>query len=111
MFDRVLQSNTSQEQVYEACAQKIVKGMPGLPTHKCGNFSTKCWCQGDSRQIPHLIGLACPHTSTPIISISSSSTDVLDGYNGTIFAYGQTSSGKTHTMEVRARASYELATV
>ncbi|XP_030629115.1 kinesin-1 heavy chain isoform X2 [Chanos chanos] len=50
MFDRVLQSNTTQEQVYNACAQKIVK-------------------------------------------------DVLEGYNGTIFAYGQTSSGKTHTME------------
>lgn len=30
-------------------------------------------------------------------------TDVLDGYNGTIFAFGQTSSGKTHTMEVRER--------
>ena len=28
-------------------------------------------------------------------------TDVLNGYNGTIFAYGQTSSGKTHTMEVK----------
>ncbi|EGW05183.1 Kinesin-1 heavy chain [Cricetulus griseus] len=27
------------------------------------------------------------------------SGDVLEGYNGTIFAYGQTSSGKTHTME------------
>ena len=26
--------------------------------------------------------------------------DILSGYNGTIFAYGQTSSGKTHTMEV-----------
>ena len=25
-------------------------------------------------------------------------TDVIDGYNGTIFAYGQTGSGKTHTM-------------
>ncbi|KAF3836166.1 hypothetical protein F7725_028724, partial [Dissostichus mawsoni] len=25
--------------------------------------------------------------------------DVLEGYNGTIFAYGQTASGKTHTME------------
>ncbi|XP_056911874.1 kinesin-1 heavy chain isoform X2 [Takifugu flavidus] len=50
MFDRVLQPNTSQEQVYNTCAQRIVK-------------------------------------------------DVLDGYNGTIFAYGQTSSGKTHTME------------
>ncbi|KAI5103419.1 kinesin-1 heavy chain, partial [Silurus meridionalis] len=50
MFDRVFQSKTNQEQVYNACAQKIVK-------------------------------------------------DVLEGYNGTIFAYGQTSSGKTHTME------------
>lgn len=27
--------------------------------------------------------------------------DVLNGYNGTIFAYGQTSSGKTFTMEAR----------
>ncbi|XP_075068147.1 kinesin-1 heavy chain [Mixophyes fleayi] len=49
-FDRVFQSSTSQEQVYNACARAIVK-------------------------------------------------DVLEGYNGTIFAYGQTSSGKTHTME------------
>uniref|UniRef100_A0A673A7J1 Kinesin family member 5B n=1 Tax=Sphaeramia orbicularis TaxID=375764 RepID=A0A673A7J1_9TELE len=47
MFDRVFQSSTTQEQVYNACAQKIVK-------------------------------------------------DVLEGYNGTIFAYGQTSSAK-HT--------------
>uniref|UniRef100_A0A8D2LNR2 Kinesin-like protein n=1 Tax=Varanus komodoensis TaxID=61221 RepID=A0A8D2LNR2_VARKO len=50
VFDRVLPSNTTQEQVYNACAKQIVK-------------------------------------------------DVLEGYNGTIFAYGQTSSGKTHTME------------
>ncbi|XP_075037020.1 kinesin heavy chain [Mixophyes fleayi] len=50
VFDKVLPPNTSQEQVYSACAKQIVK-------------------------------------------------DVLDGYNGTIFAYGQTSSGKTHTME------------
>ncbi|KAM3934047.1 kinesin heavy chain isoform 4-T4 [Leptodactylus fuscus] len=49
-FDRVFPPNTTQEQVYHACAMQIVK-------------------------------------------------DVLAGYNGTIFAYGQTSSGKTHTME------------
>uniref|UniRef100_A0A668APU9 Kinesin-like protein n=1 Tax=Myripristis murdjan TaxID=586833 RepID=A0A668APU9_9TELE len=49
-FDGVFQSNTTQEQFYNAAAQKIVR-------------------------------------------------DVLEGYNGTIFAYGQTSSGKTHTME------------
>lgn len=36
------------------------------------------------------------HNATNLQFIS----DVLDGYNGTIFAYGQTSSGKTHTMEV-----------
>lgn len=32
--------------------------------------------------------------------------DVLSGYNGTIFAYGQTSSGKTHTMEVKRSVLY-----
>lgn len=32
-------------------------------------------------------------------------SDVLGGYNGTIFAYGQTSSGKTHTMEVRGSSN------
>uniref|UniRef100_A0AAX7SX16 Kinesin-like protein n=1 Tax=Astatotilapia calliptera TaxID=8154 RepID=A0AAX7SX16_ASTCA len=34
--------------------------------------------------------------------------DVLGGYNGTIFAYGQTSSGKTHTMEVRRSLDHVL---
>lgn len=32
-------------------------------------------------------------TARPIVE------SVLDGYNGTIFAYGQTGTGKTHTME------------
>ena len=32
------------------------------------------------------------NTAAPIIS------NVLEGYNGTIFAYGQTGTGKTHTM-------------
>ncbi len=26
-------------------------------------------------------------------------TSVFEGYNGTVFAYGQTGTGKTHTME------------
>lgn len=46
---------------------------------------------------------------TPLLSTSALSLlsfpDVLAGYNGTIFAYGQTSSGKTHTMEVRVLTS------
>lgn len=32
-------------------------------------------------------------------------SDVLNGYNGTIFAYGQTGSGKTFTMMVRLPAT------
>ena len=32
-------------------------------------------------------------TASPIVE------SVLEGYNGTIFAYGQTGTGKTHTME------------
>ncbi len=35
-------------------------------------------------------------------------SDVLSGYNGTIFAYGQTSSGKTHTMEVMKKKQINL---
>ncbi|XP_019856886.1 PREDICTED: kinesin heavy chain-like isoform X2 [Amphimedon queenslandica] len=49
-YDSVLRHDSTQEQVYTATAQPLVK-------------------------------------------------DVLSGYNATIFAYGQTSSGKTHTME------------
>lgn len=35
---------------------------------------------------------AFEHVALPVC------TDVLDGYNGTIFVYGQTGSGKTYTM-------------
>lgn len=34
------------------------------------------------------------HVGEPVIK------SILSGYNGTILAYGQTSSGKTHTMQV-----------
>ena len=33
---------------------------------------------------------------------------VIDGFNGTIFAYGQTSSGKTHTMQGPSMDDIEL---
>ena len=34
--------------------------------------------------------------------------DLFRGYNGTIFVYGQTSSGKTHTMMVMIMLLYDL---
>lgn len=41
-------------------------------------------------------------TQKEIFAVSTQSVveSVMNGYNGTIFAYGQTSSGKTFTMEV-----------
>lgn len=33
------------------------------------------------------------YSAAPIID------SIIEGFNGTIFAYGQTASGKTHTME------------
>ncbi|XP_034770128.2 kinesin heavy chain isoform X3 [Acipenser ruthenus] len=37
--------------------------------------------------------------------------DVLGGYNGTIFAYGQTSSGKTHTMEGKLHDGQQMGII
>ncbi|XP_068598150.1 kinesin heavy chain [Brachionichthys hirsutus] len=37
--------------------------------------------------------------------------DILSGYNGTIFAYGQTCSGKTHTMEGNLHDSEEMGII
>lgn len=80
-FDRVFPTNTTQEQVYNTCAKQIVKGMDEL-LNKLQFFK---------------LMNACCVTSFSCFFLF---IDVLCGYNGTIFAYGQTSSGKTHTMEV-----------
>lgn len=56
----------------------------------------ECNFSGSSFPMPLLFTCALSSPSLP---------DVLAGYNGTIFAYGQTSSGKTHTMEVRVLIS------
>ena len=72
MFDKIFKPNATQEKVYNEAAKSIVKG----------NIYY-CWYSSYCDTIyPYFVA-----------------TDVLMGYNGTIFAYGQTSSGKTHTME------------
>lgn len=80
-FDRVFPTNTTQEQVYNTCAKQIVKGMDELL---------------NKLQFFKLVNACCVTSFSCFFLL----IDVLCGYNGTIFAYGQTSSGKTHTMEV-----------
>lgn len=82
VFDRVLPPNSTQEQVYNQCAKQIVRG---------------------TRRRLHSSVLVLHSSLTVCFLLVCVPTDVLGGYNGTIFAYGQTSSGKTHTMEVRVR--------
>ncbi|KAI4901394.1 hypothetical protein NFI96_018611 [Prochilodus magdalenae] len=59
-----------------------------------------CW---PSQGKPYVFDRVLPPNSTQELVYDSCAKqivkDVLGGYNGTIFAYGQTSSGKTHTME------------
>ena len=45
------------------------------------------------------------------VRVSRCVCDVLGGYNATIFAYGQTASGKTHTMEGGNTVSYTHLTL
>uniref|UniRef100_A0A8B9L554 Kinesin-like protein n=1 Tax=Astyanax mexicanus TaxID=7994 RepID=A0A8B9L554_ASTMX len=58
-----------------------------------------CYLQGK----PYVFDRVLPPNTTQELVYDSCAKqivkDVLEGYNGTIFAYGQTSSGKTHTME------------
>jgi kinesin family member 5 len=79
-FDHVFSPDSTQSEVYEHLGPKAIQGKPAWRHH---NTETK----------------SSEHNIPPRRVFVSS--DVMNGYNSTIFAYGQTSSGKTHTMLVR----------
>jgi hypothetical protein len=47
----------------------------------------------------HALGATGQQSDVYEMAVKAVVDDVCDGYNGTVFAYGQTSSGKTHTMQ------------
>lgn len=112
VFDQVFTPNTEQVQVYDTCARQIVKGSaqhttPTTFTPPLHHLNTTFTPPLHHVYLMFTLSLpavlTCPHVSSPVLTcppLSSAVADVLGGYNGTIFAYGQTSSGKTHTMEV-----------
>lgn len=59
-------------------------------------------------QFDFVFGEACSQESVYDVVGRPVIDDVLDGYNGTIFAYGQTSSGKTHSMFGPSRTEAKL---
>lgn len=95
-FDRVFQSSTTQEQFYNAVAQKIVRG------EMCERIDLSPTPRTPPTP-PAPLPKFLEFYATTFAVIPSMCADVLEGYNGTIFAYGQTSSGKTHTMEVKSK--------
>lgn len=54
--------------------------------------------QPKSFSFDYVFGADCAQSLIYEQSAFSLVDNVLDGYNGTIFAYGQTGCGKTHTM-------------
>ncbi|KAA0202970.1 hypothetical protein HAZT_HAZT008535 [Hyalella azteca] len=59
----------------------------------------QCCVQGKTWQFDHILKPNITQENVYNKAAKNIVKDVLNGYNGTIFAYGQTSSGKTHTME------------
>lgn len=56
-----------------------------------GYFNVNICCRGNFSFVTHL-GVEC------LLHVSFSLQSVLDGYNGTVMAYGQTGTGKTYTL-------------
>jgi len=54
---------------------------------------------GQNFQFDKVFGWDCPQREVYTYAAKPVIHSILLGYNGTVFAYGQTSSGKTHTME------------
>ncbi|KAI4898916.1 hypothetical protein NFI96_025555 [Prochilodus magdalenae] len=81
--------------------QDSVQASP-VPPHQTRS-SMSLWSLLCALGKPYVFDRVLPPNSTQELVYDSCAKqivkDVLGGYNGTIFAYGQTSSGKTHTME------------
>ena len=90
MFDKVLKPNITQEQVYNGAAKHIVKG------NVCLSYFLNLTVLTSFSLFSFELRICNQSFLTKFLLCF---LDVLGGYNGTIFAYGQTSSGKTHTME------------
>ena len=85
-FDRVFPPGTKQHEVFDYGVKEYVALLALI-------FGA---------DIMRVRGQYCEGYATgprsPYVQLLIQSSDVLDGYNGTVFAYGQTGSGKTFTM-------------
>ncbi|EDV26785.1 uncharacterized protein TRIADDRAFT_54045 [Trichoplax adhaerens] len=92
----------------DACNIRVVcrvRPLNSAETHAGSEFIPKfpnegqIVLSGKSFSFDHVLNSSTNQQSMYDIAAKPIVKDVLAGYNGTIFAYGQTSSGKTHTME------------
>ncbi|KAJ1547350.1 hypothetical protein HK096_003301 [Nowakowskiella sp. JEL0078] len=78
---------------------------------KLSNGSTLFPCSSDGKPLPNLVSFSFDRVFEEASTTDQVYQDVaheivsscMKGINGTIFAYGQTSSGKTHTMQGNAK--------
>ena len=97
-FDRVFPETTTQEKLDNLFCEVIFDFNFVLHCSSEFYLQVVLLCSVEIRTQKRVIEIwkkaqVYEHAALPIVK------DVLAGFNGTMFAYGQTSSGKTHTME------------
>ncbi|XP_052220674.1 kinesin heavy chain-like isoform X3 [Dreissena polymorpha] len=92
---RVRPLNSSEEKA----GSKFVLKFPSEETISCGGLGSDSRGPGKLFAFDRVLKPNVSQEYVYTVSAKPIVADVLSGYNGTIFAYGQTSSGKTHTME------------
>lgn len=85
--------------VEERAGSKFILKFPSEDTISCGGMGTDGRGPGKVFAFDKVLKPNVTQEFVYNMAAKPIVADVLSGYNGTIFAYGQTSSGKTHTME------------
>ena len=107
-YSQVFNTQSSQEEVFNVSAKNIIDGRQNnsltqilFQKHNLSVFDERDFLfysyfplQNQDLMLSHIIS----QEETEILH-NFDTTGFLEGYNGTIFAYGQTSSGKTYTMQ------------
>ncbi|WAQ94344.1 KINH-like protein [Mya arenaria] len=92
---RVRPLNSSEEKA----GSKFVLKFPSDETISCGGLGSESRGPAKVFAFDRVLKPNVSQEYVYTVAAKPIVADVLSGYNGTIFAYGQTSSGKTHTME------------
>lgn len=92
MYDRVFDQNTSQVELYEHSVQPVVSSA-------LEGAILRMWIKGFSFVENACLSIFCQLCLKIWCLVVFAHSLSSSGYNGSVIAYGQTGTGKTHTIE------------